>query len=402
MSLTPEPIDLMSRWMAATFDERQIITVPTGFQSFFGNPDSGAATHYIPDQGAVDIDIIRGTKKTAALIPRGTVSRSLGPTKKNLHSGKHTSFTRKWPLSEESGNIGANEILYRQAGEDSYSARTRIDRMRQKAGDIHLESIRRMVRLFEVLAASSVLTGTMPAILGTNDPELLYDFRRRASHTIPVSTAWDAAGDVFKDLDAACELIEQDGNAVPDMLCIGGEALKAMTGNTVFQALADNRNLEFIQVSDKLPVPPEFSRFVKSGWSAQGRLRTLKGYTLWVFTYNRTYEADDGKATKLMPEDKAFVTSSRVRCDRYFGPPEVLPMTTHRRQEYQDLFGFDPLVPLMPGNVLGGGAVIDGSMFHCDCYMAGDAKSLTIRTQSAPIYATTQTDGFVVLTGLTL
>lgn len=400
MSLTPQPIDSFSRFMANTFDERQFISVPTGFQAFFGNPAAGGMTHYSPDAGAVDIDIIRGNKKTAALIPRGIVSRTLGGTQQDMQGGKRTTFSRKFPLSEEEGNIGADQILYRVPGESSYnSGATRYDRMKQLAHNLHMESVRRTVRLFEVLAASSVLTGTMPAILGTSNEDLIYDFRRRDSHSIAVGTAWNASGsDVFSDIETACELIEADGNLIPDMLCVGGQAMAAMVGNAGFQALADVRRIEFIQVGD-MPVPDKFARFVNSGWKPQGCLRTPKGYNLWLFTYNRTYQTDDGTATKLMPETQAFITSSSARCDRYFGPPETLPLT-ERLTLYRDLFGFDPKLPPMPANVLNGDAIIEPAMFHCDAYKASNGKVVSIRTQSAPIFATTQTDGFVVLTGL--
>ena len=397
---TPQPIDSFSRWMAGIFDERQVLSVPTGFQAFFGNPGAGSMTHFSPDANVVDIDIIRGNKKTAALIPRGAVSRPLGSTQKDMQTGKYTSFSRKFPLSEESGNISADEILYRLPGESPYSTETRVDRMRTRARDIHLESVRRHVRLFEILAASSILTGTMPAILGTANTDLIYDFKRKNTHTLVVDTAWNnAAGDVMGDLETACELIEQDASLPADFFGIGGQAMSAMIHNEAFQTLADNRRIEFIQVSMDLPVPKEFARFVRSGWLPQGCLRTPKGYTLWVFTYNRTYQDSDGTPTKLMPEDQAIITSSRARCDRYFGPPETIP-SKQKDDLYMDLFGFDPKVPPIPVNILNGKAVVDGSMFHCDAYMSNDAKRLTIRTQSAPIFATTQTDAFATLTGL--
>jgi Phage major capsid protein E len=400
MFLSPTPVDLFSRYMAEMFDERQIISVPTGFQVFFGNPASGSYTHYSPDAADVDIDIIRGTKKTAALIPRGMVSRPLGSSQKDLHAGRFTTFNRKYPLSEEESNINASEILFRQAGESPYSTKTRLERMREKARDLHLENIRRHIRLFEVLAKASVMTGKMPAILGTTNTDLIYDFKRKSAHTFGAGTKWDNSGDVFGDIDTACDLLEANGNVDPNFMAIGGVAFSGMVNNTVFQTLADNRRMEFIQVSQNLPVPPEFARFVAAGWIAQGRLRTPKGYSLWVFTYNRTYQDANGTATKLMPEDQAFICSTEARCDRYFGPPELLPMTRHRVQIYQDYFGFDPSVPPMPPNILAAGAVVDPSMFYCDCYESSDGKALSIRTQSAPIFVTTQTDAFVTMTGL--
>jgi hypothetical protein len=400
MYSSPVPVDLFTRYMAGMYDERQVISVPTGFQAFFGNPASGGLTIFSPDSASIDIDIIRGNKKTAALIPRGAISRPLGSSQKDMQTGKFTAFNRKYPLVEEAGNIGANELMDRGAGETPYASMTRFDRMRRRARDIHAENIRRQVRLFEVLAAQSILLGTQVAILDTTNTDLIYDWVRNSNHIFAASTKWDNSGDVMADIDTACDLLEANGNIGPNFMGIGGESFKALIENTAVAALADNRRFEFIQAGRDLPVPPEFGRFVSSGWIPQGRMRTPKGYSLWIFTYNRTYQIANGTNTKIMPEDKCFITSTEARCDRYFGPPESLPMISLRVQLYRELFGFDPSSPPMPMNIQNSGAIVDGSMFYCDALISPDWKNCTIRTQSAPIFATTQTDAFVTITGL--
>ena len=396
----PVPMDPFSRYAADMFDEREVISVPTGFQAFFGNPASGAYTHYSPDANAVDIDIIRGNKKTAALIPRGIVARPLGSNQKNLNDGKWTAFARKYPLAEEEGDISGDELLYRMPGENAYGSRTRLDRMRAKARSLHMESVRRIVRLNEILASLSILTGAQPAILGTTNPDMQYDFRRNPAHMVSVSTAWNSGGDPLADVDGVCDKIEANGNASPDFMGLGGEVMDAFIRNTTVQAVADNRRFELIEVSTKNPVPPRYDRFVSAGWVARGRLRTPKGYNLWMFTYERTYTSNAGVPTKLMPEDQAFVCSSGARCDRYFGPPENLPMLPQRVQLYQEMFGFNPNLPPMPVNIQDPGNIVLPSMFYCDAYVSPDWKRVTIRTQSAPIFATTQTDAFATLTDL--
>ena len=41
---------------------------------------------------------------------------------------------------------------------------------------------------------------------------------------------------------------------------------------------------------------------------------------------------------------------------------------------------------------------IMANMFHSDAYMAANGKAVTVRTQAAPIFATTMTDAFVTIT----
>lgn len=399
---TPNAVDPFARFMADAYDEKEAsISVPTAFQAFFGNPTGGGRTYYSPDSLVVDIDIIRGNKRIAALIPRGMVSRPLGDNQKNMNVEKSTNFSRKFPLSEEEGDLTGDQLLFRLAGEQPYQSATRFQRMRALALKQHHESIRRTVRMFEVLAAQSVLEGKQDAILDTTNTDLQYDFKRRADHIVTVGTAWNGVTpDILGDIDSACDKLEANGNINPNMICMGGQALDAFIKDTTVAGIADNRRFELLEVTTNNPVPPMFNRFVNSGWIPRGRLRTPKGYTLWIFTNTRTYTNSAGSAAKHMPEDEAFVTSAEARCDRYFGPPEILPMIPQRSELYMQLFGFNPDMAPMPPRILGDGAIIEPSMFYCDAYVAGDWKKVTIRTQSAPIFATTQTDAFVTLKGL--
>lgn len=398
---TPQTVDLFSRYMAEMFDDKSMIAVSTGFQSFFGNPAAGAETIFSPDANVVDIDIIRGNKKIAALIPRGMVSRPLGSTQKNLNTEKFSTFSRKYPLAEEEGDITGDILNNRIAGENPYERRDRFDRLRYHARKIHTESIRRIVDMNEVLAAQSILEGKQDAIIGTTDTNLQYDFRRNAAHITTVGTAWSTGtADIFGDIDAACEKIKKNGRTIPNFMGIAGNALKAMIEDTNFSNIADNRRFEWIQVSDRVAPPREFQRHIDNGWQARGLLVTPEGYNLWVFTYHGYYENSAGTAVDYLPDGQAFITNANARFDRYFGPPENLPMIPQRVQLYQEFFGFNPLVPMMEPRVSAPGNVVDPNMFYCDAYVSSDWKKITVRTQEAPIYATTHTDAIVTLKGL--
>ena len=395
---TPAPADLFSRYMAGAFDEKKIIGVSTGFQAFFGNPSNGAETIFSPDANQVDIDIIRGNERLAALIPRGTVSRSLGSANKNLRSEQFSSFSRKYPLSEEEADISADQLIQRVAGENPYDNKTRMQRLRHHALKLHHENVRRTVRMFEVLAAQSILTGKQDAIIGTANTDLQYDFRRNTNHIITVGTSWaGGAADILGDIDAACALVRANGKMLPDMMLMGSTAINSFVKDTTVSALADNRRFEFIRVGDNNPAPPKYQRFLDSGFIAQGKLRTPSGYELWIFSYLDVYTNAAGNPTKYLPDDNVVITSSMARFDRYFGPPENLPMIPMRQQLYRELFGFDPTSAPMPQKMRNASGVIDPAMFFCDAYVSGDWKRVSVRSQSAPIFATTMTDCVVTL-----
>lgn len=396
---TPLAVDAYSRFMVDVFDDRQIIGVPTAGQAFFGNPGSGSLTLFSPDANIVDIDVLRGNEKLAAMVHRGTNSRPISG-QQNTNEAKFTSITRKYPLIEEEGDINANQILFKVPGEKPYSTLTKLDRLRTLGMNHHLEHIRRVARLFEYLCWQSLLVGTMPAIFGTTNTDFLYDFYRRATHIVTVGTKWDAPGDPLADIDAACELIRQDGHVMPDMIAIGGGAMDAFVKDTTVIAQADNRRFELIEVGLGNPVPQKYMRWVDSGFTPRGRLRTPKGYELWIFTYVDTYQNSGGTAVKYLLDTQALVASSQARCDRYFGPSEVLPMTPMRASWYQEIFGFSPMAAPMPPGIKNASAILNSAMFYFDAYGSKNEKAVTIRTQAAPIFATTMTDAFVTLNGL--
>lgn len=394
---TPATQDLMTRFMAEVFDDRATMPVSTGLQAFFGNPMAGGRTIYSPDANTVDIDIIRGNEKIAALIPRGTVSRPLGSLQKNLADGKFSTFARKYPLAEEEGDINGDMILNRIPGENPYQSNTRIGRMRYHALQIHLESVRRIVRMCEVLAAQSLLTGKQDAIIGTSNADLQYDFRRNSTHTVTVGTAWSTVtAPAMADIDGICKKIRANGKTTPDMAVLGDTAMTNFMNNTEVKEIADNRRFELIQVSTNNPVPAKFDRFVAGGLIPRGRLKTPAGFVLWLFTYIDGYETTAGTFTKYVADDLVLIGSSKARCDRYFGPPEQLPMVPAREQLYQQYFGFNLNSLPMP-MVESSGAVVDPNMFYADAYVSADWKKITMRCQAAPIFATTHTDAFGVL-----
>jgi len=395
---TPLAVDPYSRYMVEVFDDREVISVPTAFQTFFGRPAAGGKTLFSPNANIVEIDIIRGNERLAALIHRGTNARMISG-QQNTQEQKFTSVSRVYPLIEEEGGIEADQLNRRLAGENPYANMDKLDRLRELARIQHQEHVRRMLRLYEYLASQSILTGEMPGILGTTNSDLIYDFYRPATHTITPATKWDVVtSDILGDIDTGCALIRADAHVTPDMLIMGGGSMEALLANTAVQTLADNRRFELIDVATNNPVPPNLMPFVDAGLIPRGRLRTPQGYTVWLFTYVDVYTNSAGTATLYMPTNQALLAYSGARCDRYFGPSEVLPMTPTRAAMYQEMFGFSPSLQPMPPRVKNQGHTVRPEMFYFDAYMSTNHKNVTIRSQSAPIFATTMTDAFVTFT----
>lgn len=395
---TPLPQDSFSRFAAGMFDEKEIIGVPTAGLMFFGDASGNSRTIYSPDANTVDIDIIRGEERIAALVPRGSFSDPLDTPHEK--SETYSAFSRKYPLALRKGDIQSDKLLVRLPGEQAVnSSVTQTNRFRYHAGKIHMENVRRMIRLCEVLAWQSVMTGKQDAILGTSDTNLQYDFRRSSNLTIQCGTSWaGGSADILANIDNGCTKLRQLGHVTPDMAAFGSGAIASFIKDTTVRALADNRRFDFMSVGRGAAMAGKFQRFVDGGMIFQGNLRTPQGYELALFSYPEFYTATNGTATPYIATDKVLICSSTARADRYFGPSEGLPMVPQRAHLYSELFGFDPYAPMVPPNIKGGMArCCPQAAFYCQAYVSPDWKRVTIESQCAPIFATTQTDAFCVL-----
>jgi hypothetical protein len=390
----PVLLDLFNRYAVDMFDEKQVMQTETVGQCFFGNPATGGRSVYSPDANILEIEIKRAGRRTAALIPRGTVSQPLGGHL-DMSTEKGTSFARSYPLSQEQGNISSDQITKRLIGANAYAGLTRFDVLRAMAMEYHYENINRHVRLFERLAWTSLLTGKMPAILATTNTDLIYDFRRASNNTITPAHGWgNAAGYPLTDIALACDRIRLNGKSRADGIFIGGTALTYLLGNTQFLTqYANKQYFDLVQFRAGESVPPWAKRLESAGAIIWGKMRIPPGYDLVVFTYPASYTNESDADAKFMPDDEAFVFFSGARCDRYFGPPDTLPMIAQRMQWYMETFGFNPMAAPMPRNILG--SVIEPAMFYIDAFPSEDQRVVTMRTQAAPIFATTMTDCFV-------
>lgn len=399
---TPAAIDAYARYMIGMFDERSTIGVPTLFQSFFGRVESGGKTLYSPDKNLVSIDIIRGNTGMAKMKLRGVSGEDLVDKKKK--DTKFTSVARNFPLIEEEAVITSDELNDRIAGEPIYdSSATKFERLRMKAFNLHVDLSKRIIRTFEYLAAASILTGKHGQIIGTTNTDLLYDFLRASGNTISNATSWSSSPTTavpIDNLDTLALQIRSTAHMTPDVCIMGNAAYSAFLKTTQAKdllALFQIRLLGLGIAPD--PMPAKYQWMIDAGAQYMGTVLTYKGFMLHVFTYQDTYTNLSAASAYYMPVGTVLLACTQARCDRYFGPSEMLPMIQQRAEWYLQTFGLDPRGVGIPAGIKNPG-VIDPVMFYFDGFPSPDQKSVTVRTQAAPIFATTQTDAFGTLTGV--
>lgn len=391
-STTPYYADPFSRVFVESFNENDIISIPTAFQALWKN----GTVRYNESASVVDIDVKRGNEKIAALVKRGTMG-GINIGHERAQAGKFTTFTRLFPLALEESPVESENLNFRAFGEAPYSPRSRLERQRDQAKALVDEHIRRILRLNEYLASQAIITGKQPYLIG--DATDIIDFKRSSDNTVPASNAWDTEnGTVIADLQAGCEQIREVGKTSPNLLILASDSSSAMYQNANFTAAADNRRIEIILSTMGQVPPPELQPLLEGGFQYMGKLKLPGGWNLDVVVSNDVWD-DDGTSTPYMPSGYAVLCSTKARYDRYIGPPERLELPSVQEMLQRDIFGVDMSEGMRPANVKGNWAMPQNSFF-VDCYPGPTWQYIMIRTQQATIFAPVQTDAFYTLTGL--
>ena len=398
---TPIPVGQYTRWMVKPFSDVDLRPVSTAFQSaFYGRPETGAEVVFNDRSSQINIDIQKGETQTLAMmVNRGTSST---PTDR-VPSDKEERFTNlayAWPLIETQGSISSNKILENRSFGDPQDLTNSVrERLTMEAEKIHKTHFKKHFTTMEYLCREALWTGQHPAILGTVNSDLIYDFHRNSGNFIDVTTPWTTVtADILGDLDDGADAIQQNGGLHSDYgLICNGAVFGGIKKNNTTKADADNRRYVFVELGGDVQVPSEFMKYKEAGFQPRGRLETDSGRFVWIFTYDLTFLDNfttPGTKTRTpwVPAGKALMFSPLARCDKYFGPADRFDPTQQEIQNYRDFFGFDMgAVPVVP-NVKDPG-LFDPRMFTV--YADITKKAVELFTQSAPIMPTTHTDAFV-------
>jgi len=401
---TPGVFDVFARVLAGGFRESNYVRLYTAGQAMFGRPGTGSFTVFSPNANALDIEIVRANQKLAALKPRGMVGRFVGPGNHDVQVNQGTMFSRAYPLIEEEFNLGADQLNFRVIGsEGPYDNLTEADRLRILARYGYMELVRRMVRLQEVLAWQSLLLGVQSYQSTADTTVNIYDWRRNSANTVTPSHGWgNPLGVPLTDLDSICDQLLFAGKVMPNFAVFGGTVMNYFLANPQITTVYANKlYFQLLRFGLDQKPDPQYDYLVEAGLKPWGVMMTPKGYELVIFTYPYMYDSAtlDGTQTKakFFDDTKVLVGSTESRNDRYFGPPERLPLTAIEASEMMERFAFNPATPILPPNIEGDSQTVLPQMFYTDAYSSNDRKHLTMRMQGAPVFPTTQTDAWATL-----
>jgi hypothetical protein len=400
---TPVSMDAFSRVMAGLYDEQAEIQAPTGMQSFFGRP--GSESVFTDSAEVVDIEIVKGDRNIAPAIHRGTVGHSISPNNITT-ANKWSNASRVFPLIVDESVIRASDLNKRIPGEPVYLAGNGQKQFRrmEMARRLARHMMSKIVHTFEYLAAQSFVYGTMPVVFDSTGTVESYDFERSAGNNLTAATAWDQAlSDPLGDIEDLLTAIQTNGNGLNGStagILIEESAFLAFRNHEDVQALADNRRYEQLTIAVEPEIEPVFGRITRHGIVPRGRLQSVSGVIVYIFTYNKIYTSLAGVSTKYIPSGVAVAWDPNARMDRFFGPGEFNEMTSSRMTWFEEMFGFSP--DMMQEGVVMSNAdlVVTPEMFRWNAYSDQAEKGLTLEVQAAPIYATTAADRIAKIDGL--
>jgi hypothetical protein len=382
--------------LAPLFDDSKALRASKNWLAFMGQ--GGGSVQFNPDVDEVQYEIVRGKRKMATLIKRTDVtSKLLGTNQKNKDFGSSTQVSRAFPLSIEEYNIPANRLRQRIPGESNLdSGVTRQDRMMYWAAKGQNALMNMQVELMNVLVAQGLLTGKQDSIIGTTIESEKYDFYRKATHIKTLGTPWKSNPSTctpLADFDVACSALIADGNMPAEFALCGQDVIPALLKSTEVKTIADNRVYSaFIGMAPGETVPAKYKYITDAGWECRGRITTLVGRTLYLFTTEAlSPTGSDGALEPSMPVAKVLLGNTNSRIDAQFGGPETYDEDAQVIADYQNWFGFAPgVAPASMPSVTGG--LIRPEMFYLDAIRNEARTATTIRSQCAPLFVPVETD----------
>lgn len=290
--------------MIAAYKER--ITAPMFLAGHFKTPPEN-----FHRSEKVEIDIKRSDPHVAIPLPNVNTGARQHQSSKYVNKG----FTP--PVYDIETTISAYSKLKRQPGQDPFQDPDFLGAATTEAFD-SLRELEDLIRRGVELQASQVFADGV-ITLKDADGNTVYtlDYKPKATHLITVGTTWaldGTTGEPLNDIEAAAEVVRQDGKIEPDRLVLGKSALQRFLANQKVQDRLDNRRME-LGLMRPQDVGTGATFF---GWVWVGLYR----FELWG--YKDTYiDPQTGNHKHYVDPDHVLVLSSGARLDLTFGE---LPM----------------------------------------------------------------------------
>lgn len=194
----------------------------------------------------------------------------------------------------------AEDAFIRMPGEDLYSERDPMQRIAAQLGHDLARLDEVITRREEAMCAEAILTGKIVVKgIGYNDELDFWDDLGDVKPEDAAETKWDASGKDAKGIASdlrtfRANMIER-GGFTPDRLLVGVEVLDVILSKLSDAGMLDNRRVDLGQINPTL---------FPDGVSYWGH---LKDSNLDIYTYDNSYDDDDGESVPLIPAKAAVL-----------------------------------------------------------------------------------------------
>lgn len=177
---------------------------------------------------------------------------------------------------------------------------------------------RKLRRATELQASQVLQTGAISAVDSSGNVIGSADFQPKATHLITVGTAWSGSADPLADLQAASDVVRQDGKRNPDRLIFGSTAWTEFLANSDVQARFRR---------DGMPLGSIARPSVRGGGGTYHGTIAIGAYEYELWSYTGFYkDPQTGSPTTYIDSGKVVMMCSGARLDMTFGSiPLVAP-----------------------------------------------------------------------------
>ncbi len=240
----------------------------------------------------VSIEVERNRNLIAVDVERGTEGN-------HNNFGKHSEKIYIPPFFKEKFNFSELDTYQRTFGQEVSPNANDYARMIGTA-DQKLKILQSKIdRAKELQRAQALQTGIVQMKNGDN-----IDFKRKADSLVDLGAGnyWTATSErILDDIAEGVKFVRQEGKSVSRMydFVMGAEVLGQVLGNEKILKMLDNRNLNIGAIGTT-----KFDDV--TGFNYHGRL-SLKNGSVDLWTYDDTYELDNGTHKQYIDENKAVL-----------------------------------------------------------------------------------------------
>ena len=296
--------DASTKHMLSAYLER---STATGFLSgLFQTPPENFYT-----SEKIEMDVMREDEDVATPLPSLNTGANLN------ESTKYTNKSYDPAVYNEAVVVNAADLIKRFPGEHPFKDPNFAAALSGYIFNAWRKGENKIKRGAELQASQVLQTGALSLTDASGNVIFSADFQPKATHLI-TAPAWSGGVNPLEHLEAAGDVVRQDGKRNPNRLIFGSTSWSEFLGKTVVQARLNR---------DGMPLGAIQRPSVRGGGGTFHGMIAIGAYEYEMWTYTGFYkDPQTGVPTTYIDPEKVVMMCSDARLDMTFGSiPLVAP-----------------------------------------------------------------------------